>query len=188
MTTAAARTSSRSRWRGPLVVTLSLTVILGATVPVGHVTADEAAERAAREILQARERANAAAQAAFDAESRLDQLDIELAQAELDHARLESEVGKLRTDLTDAAVRRFVGSGRDPLLLFTDIEATNGDAAAAVYTGAVTGSELVRADDYEQAIDDLDAAHADIARRRTETDNARENYLQLAAAAEAEVV
>ena len=160
---------------------------LGLTVSAPPASADDEAERAAREILAARERANAAAQAAFDAESELDQLDDDLAQAEQRLAEMEAEVAQLRTDLADAAVRRFVGSGRDPLLLFTSVDETNDGTTAAVFASAAAGSELVRVDDYEMAIDELADARADLERRRAATDDARQNYLALAAAATAEV-
>lgn len=178
----------RARGRAVAAVVLAFSALFSLSLPVGHVTADEAAERAAAEILAARERANAAAQAAFDAESELDQLDLELAKAEDDLARMEAEVAELRTDLTDTAIRRFVGAGRDPILIFSDVGESNDVAAAAVYTGAVTGSELVRADDYEQAIDELDAARTALEGRRAATESARDDYLALAEAAEAEVV
>ena len=101
---------------------LVLALVLGLTTTGAPAAADDEAERAAREILDARERANAAAQAAFDAESELDRLDGELADAEQRLAQMEVDVAELRAGLTDAAVRRFVGSGRDPLLLFTSVD------------------------------------------------------------------
>ena len=48
--------------------------------------ADDAADRAAREIADARERANAAADALFQAESELDRLEVEQQQMRQDQA------------------------------------------------------------------------------------------------------
>jgi len=151
------------------------------------VSADEQAERAAAEILAARERANAAAQAAFDAESQLDELDQKLTESEQQLAQMESDVGQLKEGLTDAAVRRFVGAGRDPVLIFTSVEETNDESTAGVYSRSVTGSQLVQADEYEQAIDDLDAARASLTRQRAETEAARQRYVDLMNQATAEV-
>ena len=68
--------------RTVLVVLALVTLVPLASAHV--VRAEDAAEQAAREIADARERANAAADAYFAAESRLDTLDIE-AQLSLGH-------------------------------------------------------------------------------------------------------
>ena len=168
-----------------------LVLVLTSAVPVGRTTAvpaDDAAARAAREILDARQRANAAAQAMFDAESALDVLAIELADAEDQLDELEREVSELRSGLADSAVRQFIGAGAESLPLFTDAAADTDRIAAQVYVGAATGSELVRADDYEAAIAELSDARADLERRQTETEAARATFARLREDAEAEVV
>lgn len=166
-------------------------LLVTSALPGGHGLADhtgEAAERAAREILDTRERANAAAQAMFDAESRLDVLTVELADAEADLAELESEVATLRSSLADSAVRQFVGAGSESLTLFTAVASDTDRATARVYVGAATGAELVRADDYEAAIDELAGARDDLDRRRSEAEAARETFSRLREDAEAEVL
>lgn len=168
-----------------------LVLLVGAVVPAAHggaVPADRAAEQAAREILAARERANAAAQAMFDAESRLDVLAEELGAAEAGLAELEAEVSTLRSSLTDSAVRQFIGAGAESLPLFSDAAGDTDRLTARVYASSATGSKLVRADDFEQAIDELTAAREDLERRRSEEEAARETFAQLRQQAEAEVV
>lgn len=168
-----------------------IALLVVSAAPVGHSSADhtgEAAERAAREILDARERANAAAQAMFDAESRLDSLTIELADAEARLAELESEVAALRSGLADNAVRQFIGAGTESLPLFTSVANDTDRIAARVYVGAANGSGLVRADDYEAAIDELADAQEDLERRRAEAEAARATFAQLREDAEAEVL
>ena len=181
---------SEMRRAGPMALTL--TVLLAWTVgPAAPANAEHdgaAAERAAREILDARDRANDAAQAMFDAESRLDGLTIELAKAEEDLAALEAEVGVLRQGLADSAVRQFVGAGRDSLMLFQDIGQGNEQAAARVYASAASGSQLVQADDYDQAIDDLDDARHAIEQQRADTTEARDSWAALKAEAERQVL
>ena len=177
------------RFRRAAAALLALLVV--SAVPVGHSNADHgdaAAERAAREILDARERANAAAQAMFDAESRLDVLTVELADAEADLATLESDVATLRSSLADSAVRQFIGAGSESLTLFTAVADDTDRATARVYAGAATGSELVRADDYEAAIDELADARDDLERRRVEAETARETFSRLREDAEGEVI
>lgn len=168
-----------------LVLLIASVVPAGAT---GAATDDEAAARAAREILDARERANAAAQAMFDAESELDVLAIDLADAESDLGELEREVAALRSGLADSAVRQFIGAGAESLPLFTSAAADTDRIAARVYVGAATGSELVRADDYEVAIDELADARVDLQRRESETEAARATFARLRDEAEVEVV
>lgn len=171
------------------VIVVVLVLVLGSSTPtVAATPADDAAARAARQILDARERANAAAQAMFDAESELDVLSVELADAEADLADLERDVARLRSDLADRAVRQFIGAGADSLPLFTSVTTDTDRIAAQVFVGAANGVELVRADDYEAAIDELTDARDDLARRRADTEAARVAFAGLRERAEAEVV
>ena len=179
---------TRRRARGAAA---ALIAVLSSSLPASRVTADHdgpAADQAAREILAARDRANAAAQAVFDAESELDTLSIELARAENDLAETESAVAALRDGLAESAVRQFVGGTGQSNPLFTDMASMNAQATAQVYTAAATESELVRVDDYEAALDELEAARDDIEHRTAATEQAREHHAELVAAAEAEVV
>jgi murein DD-endopeptidase MepM/ murein hydrolase activator NlpD len=169
-----------------LLATLLLTVAPG--LPAGAEHTGEAAERAAREILDARDRANEAAQAMFDAESRLDSLTVELTRAERDLATLEAEVGALRAGLAESAVRQYVSAGQDSIMLFRDIGRGNDEATALIFAGAATGSQLVRADDYEEAIHELEDARRKLERQRADTTAAHEDWQALKVAAEDEVL
>jgi murein DD-endopeptidase MepM/ murein hydrolase activator NlpD len=160
----------------------------GASFTSPPVSADDAAERAAAEILDARERANAAAQAMFDAESALDTLTIELADAEQLLVEMEADVAELRSGLEAAAVRRFIGSDESAILLFNDVGHSNDNDTADVYYGAATESELVKADDFDLAINNLDDARAAMERTKADTEAARDNFASLRATAEAEVI
>jgi murein DD-endopeptidase MepM/ murein hydrolase activator NlpD len=172
-------------------LTAVLITLVASSLPAAPALADHdgpAAERAAREILEARDRANAAAQAMFDAESKIDELEVELARAERDLVSMEAAVAALRDGLTASAIRQFVGATGPAIPLFSDVASSNEQAAAQVYTAAATESELVRADDYEIAVDELEQAQDDIERRKVETERARDDFAQLQAAAEAEVL
>ena len=177
--------------RSSLILLAVLTFFASTAVPAGPARAEhagEAAERAGREILDARDRANAAAQAMFDAESRLDSLTIELASAEEALVSLEAEVDELRAGLTESAVRQYTGAGQYPLLVFQDTSRTNEQARGLVYAGAASGSALVQTDDYEQAIHVLDEARKALEQRRVETVEAGETWAALKADAEEQVL
>jgi murein DD-endopeptidase MepM/ murein hydrolase activator NlpD len=124
----------------------------------------------------------------FDAESRLDGLTIELAAAEDDLLVLEAEVSDLRDDLAESAVRQYTGAGEPPMMLFQDIGLGTERSVARVYAGAATGSQLVQADDYDEALRELDEARHSLERQRDDTVEARETWTALKAAAEAEVL
>ena len=87
---------------------------LCALVPVvpGHVVRadDSAAQQAASEIADAREQANAAADAYFDAESRLDTLGIEAQALEAEVADLQGQVAALQERVQLVAINRFTRS------------------------------------------------------------------------------
>lgn len=181
---------SEIRRPGPIALALAVLLVwaIDPADPVGAEHEGEAAERAAREILDARDQANDAAQAMFDAESRLDGLTIELARAETDLAALEVEVGELRKGLSESAVRQFVGAGRDSLILFQDVGRGNEEVAARVYSSVASGSQLVQADDYDQAIDELDDARHALERKREDTVDARDSWAALKSNAEQQVL
>ncbi len=148
----------RSRTIGRRTIAVAA-VMLSIAVPidVGATTNDQAAAQAAAEIQAARDRANAAAQAMFDAESELDTLSIDLAATEQELGAQQTLVDTLRVDLSAVAIRRFTGGGVENNPLLNGLDAATDDRTAAVFTGAATGSSLVDVDDYVAAIDALEA-------------------------------
>ncbi len=117
---------------------------------------DTAAERSAREIQAARDRANAAAQAMFDAESRVDQLAVEIESTNAELAALEAEVAAFRSDLEEMAVRKFVSSGVGQNPLLAGVEGANDAAAADVLFAVATDSSAVTLDEFEEVGRQLD--------------------------------
>ncbi len=71
------------------------------------VPADDAATRAAQEIAAARERANAAADALFDAESDLDGLELQQQALQNDIDVLQQQIDALRETVEQVAINRF---------------------------------------------------------------------------------
>jgi murein DD-endopeptidase MepM/ murein hydrolase activator NlpD len=147
-----------------------------------------AAEQAAAEIQAAQDRANAAAQAAFDEESRLDQLTLEIQETELRVAELEAVVAALRGDMEHAAVRRFVGAGVAPMPLFTDVSTFNDQDTADVLVSAALGEAIADSDEFEAAIDQLDDAREFLEQQRGEAEQSRQRHEELMEQAEEEVV
>jgi murein DD-endopeptidase MepM/ murein hydrolase activator NlpD len=165
--------------------------VLVATLVVAPAVADAGAteaERAAIEIQAMRDRANAAAQALFDAESELDSLDLEIAANETRIAELEAEVGALRSSLGDLALRRFAAGGVTSNPLFNPVSEINDAEAASVFTGVATGSVIADTDQFEATLEELADARAALERNRSDAQAARDEFERLKEFAESEVV
>jgi murein DD-endopeptidase MepM/ murein hydrolase activator NlpD len=148
---------------------------------------DPAAVRAANEIQAARDRADAAAQAMFDAESRLDTLEVEIVAAEQDLAEVEAQADSMRSSLQQDAQRSFVNSGTSiPLLI--DLDQANAGITADRQASVARGAASVELDDFDAVMKDVRAQRAELERQREATTRAREQFEDLKAAAEAEVV
>ena len=170
-------------------VAVVLAVAVGAgTLPLTVANAqDPAAVRAAQEIQAARDRANAAAQAMFDAESRLDTLEVEIVAAEKELAAVEAQANSMRSSLQQDAQRSFVNSGTSiPLLI--DLDEANAGITADRQASVARGAASVELDDFDAVMKDVKAQRSDLERQREATTQAREQFEDLKAAAEAEVV
>jgi murein DD-endopeptidase MepM/ murein hydrolase activator NlpD len=170
-------------------VAVVLAVAVGAgTLPLTVANAqDPAAVRAAQEIQAARDQANAAAQAMFDAESRLDTLEVEIVAAEKELAAVEAQANSMRSSLQQDAQRSFVNSGTSiPLLI--DLDEANAGITADKQASVARGAASVELDDFDAVMKDVRAQRADLERQREATTQARAQFEDLKAAAEAEVV
>jgi murein DD-endopeptidase MepM/ murein hydrolase activator NlpD len=173
-------------------VTAALVAIATVAAALGGVAdaqdSDSAAERAAREIQAARDRANAAAQAMFDAESRIDQLAVEIETTNAELATLESEVAALRSDLEAMAVRKFVSSGVGQNPLLAGVEGANDAAAADVLFAVATDSSAVTLDEFDEVGRELEETREQLEDQQQEARDATEEYEQLRQRAEEEIV
>lgn len=174
------------RSAGLLLLVFAVTSVAGGVVDAEH--SGEAAQRAAAEIQTARDRANAASQAMFDAESEIDSLAGEVAAAELRLAELDAEVAELRRSLEASAVRRFVGAGTDSIPLLTSIESVNDRGVSNVFFAAAGGTAVVALDDFDATIVEVDSARADLERHTAQAVDARRRYEELKVLAEQEIV
>ena len=175
--------------RNVALVALSLSVAVGSTtLPLAVASAqDPAAVRAAQEIQAARDRANAASQAMFDAESRLDTLQLEIIAAEQDLAAVEAEADSMRSSLQLDAQRSFVNSGTSiPLLI--DLDQANAGITADRQASVARGVASVELDDFDAVMKEVSAQRSELERQQEATTQARERFEDLQTAAEAEVV
>jgi murein DD-endopeptidase MepM/ murein hydrolase activator NlpD len=183
------RTPSTGLRRLVAVGAVIASVAIGAaTLPLAVASAqDPAAVRAAEEIQAARDRADAAAQAMFDAESRLDTLEVEIEQAEKDLAAVEAEATSMRSSLQQDAQRSFVNSGTSiPLLI--DLDQANAGITADRQASVARGAASVELDDFDAVMKEVRAQRAELERQREATTQARQQFETLKANAEAEVV
>lgn len=187
------RALSRGRVNGrPGLAVSAVGALLAGLVLVGGVTSaqssQERAAQAAREIREAQDRANAAAQAVFDAESQLDQLEIAIQATEQRLAALEADADALRETLAAVAVRRFVGSGVDPLPLLSDVATfTDREGSDVLYSVAV-GASVVDEDQFAATIEQVEDERELLDDQLAEAEQLREQYIDLQGRAEAEVV
>ena len=87
---------------------------------VGRATdTDTDAQKAAKEIADARERANAAADAYFASESRIDQLTLQQDQLQSEITALEGDVKALQLSVENVAIGRYTRSGSTGVPLLT---------------------------------------------------------------------
>ncbi len=173
--------------RGTVVISL----IVGASAfssTAGADHGDAAAKQAAAEILAAQDRANVAAQAMFDAESRIEELAIEIAVAQTDLAAIEAESGEMRVSLEQAAVRRFVNASGSAIPLLSDVDSINDQNEANVIFSAASGSTAVELDDFDAVADELVDARAVLEARQQDARDAEADFARLKVAAEAELV
>jgi murein DD-endopeptidase MepM/ murein hydrolase activator NlpD len=155
--------------------------------PTSGRSPDPAAVRAAEEIEAARDRADAAAQAMFDAISRLDTLEGEIATAEQDLAEVEAEAATMRSSLQQSAQRSFANSGGSmPLLI--DLDQANAGITADRQASVARGVGSVELDDFDAVMTQVQTQRAELEAQKQETAQAREQYEELQRTAEAEVV
>lgn len=179
----------RRRLTVAIALASCLAVIVGVPSAAGADHGTEAARRAAEEIQDARDRADAAAQELFDTESTIDQLDLEIDATEEELAVLEQTVAEMRESRTQAAVRRFVGgggAGGGPLLL-TDVGGLNDRLASDVLFAVANDAMHVDVDDFDAQIDEMTTVWDRLDDQLEEAEQQRTSYQELLTVAETEI-
>jgi murein DD-endopeptidase MepM/ murein hydrolase activator NlpD len=154
--------------------------LLGVTLLVPAVSwsttqaADTPAEQAAKEIADARDRANAAADALFDAESALDTLEVDQQNLLAEIAALEGQIAQLRATVSAVAVNRYTRSGASALPLLTGFESAGDQAQIDVLLDVVNETSADDFDQFESLGDDLIDKQAELDQNERDAEAARD--------------
>jgi murein DD-endopeptidase MepM/ murein hydrolase activator NlpD len=180
------------RGRGPAlgVSLIGIVVVLLATlmpVPASAQTSEEEAQQAAREIQDARDRANAAADAFFQARFDLELLEDDAEDLESEAADLEVTIERLRRDVESLAVARFASSGSNGIPLLTGLQAPKDQVQAEVLVGVVTNAGGNALDEYDSAQKELVVKQGELAEQQADVEHQQVVFTELQEAAEAEV-
>ena len=170
---------------------VAMSIALCALFPLGTdssaIADDSDAHRAAEEIADARERANQAADAYFEAESLLDALEVEAQALETEIVEIENSVAELRERVQQVAVNRFTrsSSGSSPLLNgFSDAEE---QMQVAVFTEVINDTSAEDFDEFDSLNRDLARKIDELAAKHSDTEAQRANAIALRDQAIAEV-
>jgi murein DD-endopeptidase MepM/ murein hydrolase activator NlpD len=168
-------------------ILLLVATALPSSASAGLEPDQEAAERAAREIADARDRANDAAEQFFAAESRLGLLQLEQERLQLEVIDLAETVAKLKADVELVAVNRFVASGASGIPILTDLREPTEQLHGGVLAEVVAESGATTLDDYEEARTALVDKEAELDDAEEALERHQAEMLDLQAEAEAEV-
>lgn len=183
----ARRVRSRARSTVAAVAVLVVVSLMSpSSVSWATRTGDTAAEQAAAEIEAARQRADAASAAMFEAESKLDQLNLEEEATAAEVAALEAKASQLSTDVEELAVRRFI-SGSQGIPLLSGLDGPTQQAQANVLLAIVTESSQSTLDEYDALADELASKRKKLQKAKERTAQAITDYQALKEKAEAEV-
>lgn len=164
-----------------------ITLLMCAPSTVAAQSSPLPADYAAREIQDARDDANEAADAYFEAESVLAGLQDNLERMERQTTELQQAVDALEVDVTAAATQRFVQAGSSGIPILTDIDSPSDHAQAEVFAAVGTSDSFEILDEYEQAGKDLDASQDDLAEQRSAVEEQQAELEDLQSDAEAEI-
>ncbi len=171
-----------------LVAAALLCVPVAMTGPASSAqTSEEEATRAALEIQAARERANEAASAFFQAQSDLEVLEAEAESLARETDDLERQVAALRRDVEAIAMARFATSGASGIPLLTGLQPPKDQVQAEVLGGVVNDSGKSALDEFDFAEKQLAAKRSELAAHRRSVEAQRDLFAELQTEAEAEV-
>ena len=179
----------RMRLAGGVSAVAALAVAVASILPaaVAAQTDDDAAERAAREIADARERANDAAEQLFQAQSDYEVLQDAQVRLVVELDTVREEVEALRANVESIAVSRFVSTGSDGIPVLTDFRTPNERMRADVLIEIVAESGATTLDDYEAARVRLNEKQDELDQTEEAIEAQQDRLRTLQAEAEAEV-
>ena len=148
---------------------------------------DSEAEKAAKEIADARERANAAADAYFASESRIDQLDLEQDQLQTEITALEGDVKALQQSVESVAIGRYTRSGTTGVPLLTGFQSPEDQVKIDALLEVIYDSSANDFDRFDALNADLADKRAKLVDKKAQAEQERANLASLKDAASAEV-
>ena len=149
--------------------------------------ADTPAETAAKEIADARERANRAADAYFSAESRIDTLTLEAEQLQIEVADLQKQVDELRQAVKQVAVNRFTRSGSSSIPVLSAFDSSEQQSQISALINVINDTSAEDFDNFDALNNDLAKATRRLADKTEEAKREKDNLAGLRDAATAEV-
>jgi peptidoglycan LD-endopeptidase LytH len=149
---------------------------------------DTEAERAAKEIADARERANDLADRYFSAVSRVDGLNDEVAALQREVFEIEGRIDELQRVVDNMAVNRFTRSGTDPLPILTGFSSLEEQMQMDVILDVLDQSNAEDFDVYDSLQLDLTEKQSELDDKIAEAEQESEalDVLQQQATAEVE--
>ncbi|MFZ2444614.1 MAG: hypothetical protein WAW51_19760, partial [Ilumatobacteraceae bacterium] len=148
---------------------------------------DSAAQQAAREIADARERANAAADAYFQAESLLDTLSIEGQTLEAEVADLQSRVAALQERVQQVAINRFTRSDTTTSPLLNGFASPEEQMQVAALSEVITDTSAADFDEFDSLNRQLSKKQQALTDKRDQTEQQKATAASLRDQATAEV-
>ncbi len=145
------------------------------------------AEKAAREIADARERANAAADAYFASESRIDELTLQQNQLQTEITALEGDVKALQLSVENVAIGRYTRSGSTGVPLLTGFSAPEDQVKIDALLDVIYDSSANDFDRFDALNADLADKRLKLAEKKDQAEKERINLASLKDAASAEV-
>ncbi len=145
------------------------------------------AQQAAREIADARERANLAADAYFAAESVLDGLEVDAQEIEAEIVDLESQVAELQERVQQVAVHRFTRSSSAASPLLNGFSSAEEQMQVSALTEVINDTSEADFDEFDSLNRDLDKKNDELVAKHAETEAQRANAAALRDRATAEI-
>jgi peptidoglycan LD-endopeptidase LytH len=158
----------------------AIALLVGATMALSGASADAAScatpvEKAACEIIAAKDRANRAAQAWVDAETKLDDLNVRLTTLGDEATALQVEVDAMQVGVEELALQRFLDAGAGAGL-FTGLEGPTEQVEAEALGRFATNTAETSIDSYQSAKAELDARLIELDAVRADTEQAKATY------------
>lgn len=170
-----------------LLTTLAVLAMLSPWAPGGVRADDTEAERAAKEIADARERANDLADQYFSAVSRVDGLNDEVAALQREVTDIQARINELQRVVDNMAVNRFTRSGTDPLPILTGFSSLEEQMQMDVILDVLDQSNTEDFDIYDSLQGDLIDKQAKLDDKIAEAEQQSEVLASLQEQATAEV-